>query len=173
MKTWLYIGRFQPFHNGHKLVVDTMLEEVDIAIICIGLSEWEDKNPYDYTTRLHFFTHTYSNIHHLHIFPLADQEDDRVWVESIMTLPYISESSEIILYCGDRRHDSAIKVIWEHINMFTGKHLSFREVSRDIVPLSWTEIRSTLREKWYKTIRDAVPPEVSELLEKWVPSLDF
>lgn len=173
MKTWLYIGRFQPFHNGHKLVVDTMLEEVDIAIICIGLSEWEDKNPYDYTTRLHFFTHTYSNIHHLHIFPLTDQEDDRVWVESILTLPYISENSEIILYCGDEKNDSAVRVILEYIDIFSEKHLSIREVSRDIIPLSWTQIRSTLRKKWHKTIQELIPVEVSEILEKWVSRLDF
>lgn len=76
-----------------------MLEEVDIAVICIGLSEEVEKNPYDYTTRLHFLTHIYSNKEHIYFFPLPDLPDDRAWVESIHDIPYIAQSDELTVYC--------------------------------------------------------------------------
>ncbi|HJJ33958.1 MAG TPA: adenylyltransferase/cytidyltransferase family protein, partial [Methanocorpusculum sp.] len=32
----LYIGRFQPFHNGHKAVAEYIAEEADELIVGIG-----------------------------------------------------------------------------------------------------------------------------------------
>ena len=36
-KLGMYLGRFQPFHNGHKAIVDKMLEECE-EVVVIGES---------------------------------------------------------------------------------------------------------------------------------------
>lgn len=40
MKTGLFIGRFQPFHNGHLSVVRQMEKECDSLIIAIGSAQY-------------------------------------------------------------------------------------------------------------------------------------
>ncbi|MCH8518868.1 adenylyltransferase/cytidyltransferase family protein [Candidatus Gracilibacteria bacterium] len=173
MKIGLYIGRFQPFHNGHKLVVDTMLAEVDTAVVCIGLSEGAEKNPYDYHTRLHFLTHLYPNIPHIHFFPLADLESDTDWIKSILELPYIGNSGGLIVYCGDRKNDSALQVIEVHQDMFEGIELNIREISRDTIPVSGTEVRKDILAGNFDRANAKIPVEVSEILKNGVPRIDF
>jgi len=150
-----------------------MLAEVDIAVVCIWLSEWVKKNPYDYHTRLHFLTHLYPNIPHIHFFPLADLESDTDWIQSILELPYISNSEELIIYCGDRKNDSAIKVIEVYQDKFIWSELKIREVPRDTLPISWTEVRRDIIAQNYDSVETKVPPEVSEILKNWVPRIDF
>ena len=95
-----------------------MLAEHELCIVLIGLSEDEQKNPYDFSTRLHFFTHTYSPSSHLYIYPLPDEVDDRDWIEHILSFPEIASASEIVIYAGDIEHDSAIHVIRQHRALF-------------------------------------------------------
>ncbi len=47
-KTGLFIGRFQPFHKGHMLVVKEIFKEVDTLIIGIGSSQEShtSRNPF-------------------------------------------------------------------------------------------------------------------------------
>lgn len=95
-----------------------MLSENELCIVLIGLSEDEQKNPYDFSTRLHFFTHTYSPSSHLYIYPLPDEADDRDWIAHILSFPEIASASEITIYAGDVEHDSAIHVIQQHSHLF-------------------------------------------------------
>ena len=46
-KLGMYLGRFQPFHNGHKFIVDKMLEECEQVIIVIRalVSRWSLTTP--------------------------------------------------------------------------------------------------------------------------------
>ena len=39
MKRGLYVGRFQPYHNGHNSVIERIADEVDELIIGIGSAE--------------------------------------------------------------------------------------------------------------------------------------
>jgi nicotinamide-nucleotide adenylyltransferase len=52
MKT-LFIGRFQPFHNGHLYVVKNNYEKVDTILIGLGSSQYGDslENPFNETER--------------------------------------------------------------------------------------------------------------------------
>ena len=49
----LFIGRFQPFHNGHLHVIKQMLEECDEIVIGIGSanSEITEQNPFSAAKR--------------------------------------------------------------------------------------------------------------------------
>lgn len=42
----MFVGRFQPFHGGHKWVVNQCLNEGKNVLICIRDIEPDDKNPY-------------------------------------------------------------------------------------------------------------------------------
>ncbi len=48
MTTGLYLGRFQPVHNGHILSVKGILEEVDDLIVVVGsaLKSFSPENPF-------------------------------------------------------------------------------------------------------------------------------
>jgi len=42
----MFVGRFQPFHAGHKWIVNEILDEGKNVLICIRDIEPDDKNPY-------------------------------------------------------------------------------------------------------------------------------
>ena len=42
----IFVGRFQPFHAGHRWIVDKILDEGKNVLICIRDIEPDDKNPY-------------------------------------------------------------------------------------------------------------------------------
>lgn len=42
----MVVGRFQPFHSGHKWLVDQCLKEGKNVLICVRDIEPDDKNPY-------------------------------------------------------------------------------------------------------------------------------
>lgn len=50
-KIGLYIGRFQPFHNGHLSVVRQMSKEMDQSYIIVGSADKSEENPNPFTYR--------------------------------------------------------------------------------------------------------------------------
>lgn len=42
----MFVGRFQPFHAGHRWIVDEILDKGKNVLICIRDIEPDDKNPY-------------------------------------------------------------------------------------------------------------------------------
>ena len=51
MRTGIFIGRFQPFHEGRKTCVEKILEERDRCIILVRDTEATEKNPFDAAKR--------------------------------------------------------------------------------------------------------------------------
>ncbi len=47
ISTGVFIGRFQPFHDGHKKCVERILAEKDQCIILLRDTEATEKNPFD------------------------------------------------------------------------------------------------------------------------------
>jgi len=47
MKYSMFIGRWQPWHNGHRWLIDQRLNEGKNILICIREVSKDDKNPYD------------------------------------------------------------------------------------------------------------------------------
>ena len=47
MKYSMFIGRWQPWHKGHRWLIDQRLEEGKNVLICIREVQKDDKNPYD------------------------------------------------------------------------------------------------------------------------------
>ena len=47
MKYSMFIGRWQPWHNGHRWLIDQRLQEGKNVLICVREVSKDDKNPYN------------------------------------------------------------------------------------------------------------------------------
>ena len=47
MKYSMFIGRWQPWHKGHRWLIDQRLNKNKNVLICIREVSKDDKNPYD------------------------------------------------------------------------------------------------------------------------------
>jgi len=47
MKYSMFIGRWQPWHKGHRWLIDQRLNENKNVLICIREVSLDDKNPYN------------------------------------------------------------------------------------------------------------------------------
>jgi len=88
----LFIGRFQPFHNGHLHAVKFILNEVDLAIICVGSAQYSHtfKNPFTAGERIEMIKAALAEAQitadKYMIIPIPDIHDNRLWVDHVVTL---------------------------------------------------------------------------------------
>lgn len=47
MKYSMFIGRWQPWHKGHRWLIDQRLNDNKNVLICVREVQKDDKNPYD------------------------------------------------------------------------------------------------------------------------------
>jgi nicotinamide-nucleotide adenylyltransferase len=81
MVTILYIGRFQPFHNGHLSVIRWLQESGYDIIIGIGSSEKKntESNPWSFDSRRKMIEGSFSG----KIIPIPDIPSDLDWVDHV------------------------------------------------------------------------------------------
>ena len=88
MTTALFIGRFQPVHKGHLLVIKEILESCDEIIIGIGSSEKANvrDNPFLFQERKEMLeiSLTEANISNYKIIPVPDVGNDTLWIGQII-----------------------------------------------------------------------------------------
>jgi adenylylsulfate kinase len=51
MKTGIFIGRFQPFHEGHRRCIEHILTEHERCVLLLRDTENTEKNPFDIQKR--------------------------------------------------------------------------------------------------------------------------
>jgi nicotinamide-nucleotide adenylyltransferase len=87
MTTGLFIGRFQPFHNGHLHLIKEALNEIEHLLIGIGSSREvnKEKNPYSYVQRKEMVEAALqgNNITNYSIHEIPDFPDDSDWIRYI------------------------------------------------------------------------------------------
>jgi nicotinamide-nucleotide adenylyltransferase len=87
-KIGIVIGRFQPFHLGHKYVIEKALEVCDKIYLGIGSAQiFDDKNPYSAKKRK-FFLEKFVKAEELEpriisILTIDDFPDDDVWFDRL------------------------------------------------------------------------------------------
>lgn len=86
----LFLGRFQPFHNGHLAVIREALEKVDHLIIVIGSAQESHTrdNPFTADEREEMIEKTL-RVEHLtncEIIPIEDINDDAKYVAYVARL---------------------------------------------------------------------------------------
>jgi len=93
MRRGFYIGRFQPYHNGHHEVLEHIAKEVDEIIIGIGsaqLSHMID-NPFTAGERVLMITRALESLGcPYYVIPIEDIQRNALWVAHVqsMTPPF-------------------------------------------------------------------------------------
>jgi nicotinamide-nucleotide adenylyltransferase len=154
MKRGFYIGRFQPYHNGHQSVLEHIAHEVDEIVIGIGsaqLSHLTD-NPFTAGERVLMITRALSSLDRpFYVIPIEDIQRNALWVAHVrsMTPPFdlCYSSNPLVMQLFK---EAGIKVL--------SPEMYEREV------LSGTEIRRRMlnSEPW----KDLVPSEVIQVLNE-------
>lgn len=92
MITGLFIGRFQPFHNGHVDAIKYVLEHCDKVLIVVGSSdkEYEEDNPFSVEERETMIREGLeeNNIKNYEIITLPDYSSDSKWRKEIRKLEF-------------------------------------------------------------------------------------
>ncbi|QLD85552.1 nicotinamide-nucleotide adenylyltransferase [Natronomonas halophila] len=85
----LVIGRFQPFHLGHRFLINRIDEEVDEVIVGIGSAGQSHslKNPFTSGERVHLVQDSLDQLDaKTYLIPIADIDRDAMWVKHIEIL---------------------------------------------------------------------------------------
>jgi nicotinamide-nucleotide adenylyltransferase len=90
MGSALFIGRFQPFHNGHLEVVREMASQVDKLIIAIGSAQESHTQDDPFTAGERHLMISESldkeGIRNYHLIPIVDIHRYSVWVAHVRSL---------------------------------------------------------------------------------------
>lgn len=95
----VFIGRFQPFHNGHKAVIDAALKQAKEVIVVVGssFSARNIRNPFTFQERKAMIEACYpqesgiEKFHHrnprVKVVPVSDYPyDDNKWINAIQNV---------------------------------------------------------------------------------------
>lgn len=158
MKSALFIGRFQPFHNGHLHIVEEMLKKNDRAILIIGSAEknFVPKNPLTAGERYQLIeaglTEAKIPRERFCIIPVRNINNYALWVNHINMYapPYSS------LYTGS----DLVKAC------YSTHHVDIHQIDRRHLNISATEVRQAMAQgsdKWTSML----PKSVASLLKEW------
>ncbi len=116
MITSVFIGRFQPFHNGHKTVIDHMITESDRCLILVGSSFQEPtaRNPFSFYLREEMILNHYGQPANMACLPIEDTVDDESWYSKVREVVNLWKlpNSQIVLY-GNIKDETS-----EYLNHF-------------------------------------------------------
>jgi len=158
MKQALFVGRFQPFHNGHLDAIKRILEEEDRVVIVIGSAEEnnEPANPFTAGERFQMIEAALGaegvNRDRYVIIPVRNVKNFMLWTAHVdQYIPPIYK-----VYTGSQ----IVRELYESYGRYEIAHLDFN-----------FEVHGTsVREKMLAddpSWRDDVHPEVVNLIEKW------
>ncbi len=85
----LYIGRFQPYHNGHQSVLKGISESVDEIIIGIGSAQLshERENPFTAGERIMMITQSLEGLTcPFYVIPIEDIRRNALWVAHVRSI---------------------------------------------------------------------------------------
>ncbi|NGM69691.1 nicotinamide-nucleotide adenylyltransferase [Natronolimnobius sp. AArcel1] len=89
MTRGFYIGRFQPFHNGHRSMVEQIAGEVDELILGIGSADDSHtvRNPFTAGERIMMITKALVEYDLVtYAVPIEDLERNSVWVSHVQSM---------------------------------------------------------------------------------------
>ncbi len=89
MTRGFYIGRFQPYHNGHHNVIDTIAEEVDELVLGIGSAgdSHSRHDPFTAGERIMMITKSLVDYDLVtYAVPIEDLDRNSVWVSHVQSM---------------------------------------------------------------------------------------
>jgi nicotinamide-nucleotide adenylyltransferase len=166
MQSALFIGRFQPFHNGHLSAIKDILEENERIIIVIGSAEknFLPQNPFTAGERFQLIEESLKEAkipnEKFCIIPIRNVNNYALWVNhlNIYTPSYtrLYTGSEIVKACYNGKYfkpNEPSKTGPEIINLDRKFELSASKIRESILN----------NQHW----EDMLPPATVKLLKKW------
>jgi nicotinamide-nucleotide adenylyltransferase len=89
MRRVFYVGRFQPYHNGHQTVIDLISGEADEIIIGIGSAQLshDSENPFTAGERVLMITRALKSLKiPFYVIPIEDLKRNALWVAHIISM---------------------------------------------------------------------------------------
>ncbi len=89
MKRGFYIGRFQPYHDGHQYVLEQIAKEVDEIVIGIGSAELSHTldNPFTAGERVLMITRSLADLScPYYVIPIEDIKRNALWVAHVLSM---------------------------------------------------------------------------------------
>ncbi len=130
-KLGLVVGRFQPFHGGHKFLIEMAIEENENIVIVIGSVGKVDlkKNPLhadERYRRLNSFLKSIENKNkEIRIILLEDIDSDRRWPAYLKENTGITDNTKNTFYTGDDNLSE------EYLKSLKGLGFQIRTVKRN------------------------------------------
>lgn len=158
MKQALFVGRFQPFHNGHLDAIKKILSVEDRVVIVIGSAEEnnEPANPFTAGERFQMIEAALGaegiERDRYVIIPVRNVKNFMLWTVHIdQYIPPIYK-----VYTGSQ----IVRELYESYGKYEVASLEFN------LEVHGTSIRKKMLND-DKTWRDEVHPEVAKLIDKW------
>ena len=185
----VFIGRFQPFHNGHARVVARALQESANVILLVGSSHRPPcvRNPWSFDERERMIRATLTDDDNARVFiaPIMDATyNDDLWLANVQksvqgivaarhTQPHRDPTIGLIGHAKD--HSSYYLSLfpnWSSVDVPGLADVSATEVRQAIFRSDkgqWEDERVSVS----SNVKDAVPPAVLEILEDYTRSDAF
>jgi nicotinamide-nucleotide adenylyltransferase len=140
----LFIGRFQPFHRGHLLLLERLSKQYDEIIIGIGSSQYRNTydNPFSEVERKQMITQSLDavGIHKYRIVAIPDIHDPPRWVDHVCSI--VSDFNVIIANNPfTRKLFSEKGYLVKGTTFFNRKRYSGKEIRRRMIQDDlWAEL---------------------------------
>jgi len=155
MTTGLFIGRFQPFHNGHLSAVKQILSENEKILIGIGSSQYSNTkdNPFSAEERKDMIQKVMEKeeINNYEIIFIPDIHKDPDWADYVKDLCPVFDK----VYTGSKRTKKCFEMAKEKCPV---------KAIKIEIDISSTEIRKRIKED--KDWKSLIPAEVAEEIER-------
>jgi nicotinamide-nucleotide adenylyltransferase len=108
MKRGFYVGRFQPYHNGHQAVLEELARTCDEIIIGVGSAQLSHttENPYTAGERVLMITRALTSLGcPYYVIPIEDVQRNALWAAHVMSMTppfdtcYSSNPLVVRLFC--------------------------------------------------------------------------
>ena len=166
------VARFQPLHNGHKMIIDKMLKESKYVTIILGSCQESgtESNPLSPEQRLNLLVNIYNKKENMKILFMNDincgADEWYIQIKKFLKDNVPQFGFPDAYYCGDMINGSYYNKGEFKIEVID------RDLQEGYYKISATEIRDMIKnnnDKW----KNYIPKENHELIEKYFKDLDI
>jgi nicotinamide-nucleotide adenylyltransferase len=155
VKRGFYIGRFQPFHLGHRKVIGEIARHVDELVIGIGSAQLSHKpeNPFTAGERILMISRSLEDLDlYYYVIPINDLYQNALWVAHVRSLtPPFSDVYSNNPLVSRLFQESGYEV--KYSPMYNREEYSGTEIRR----------RMLAGEDWEKLVPEAVVDVIREI----------
>lgn len=159
-KTALAVMRLQPLHNGHRLIIDTMLSGAQTAVIAIGSIQAQDaRNPYSYDQRVAMVRSLYPDETRVKVLGVEDigAPTREAWAAYVLERVAAAGFARPSCYYAGSQEDAA----WFETTL----PVKTADRVRAGQGISATQIRADMAAG--RSVADRVPAPVIALMKEW------